>query len=94
MRSSRPGRISAESCDKELISKLPRGEQEKAYDNVRPIRSSEDNHAVELLDAVHLSQETHEDAVAGRAAAFLRATRRSQSVDLVLRVIPSVRGAQ
>jgi hypothetical protein len=56
----------------------------RTHNHVRSVGSSEHNHAVELLNTVHLGEQAHQDSVAGRSTALLRASSRGEGVDFVL----------
>jgi len=79
----------AGSCARRLVSERAvvraRERRKGTHYDVWAVRRSEHDDAVELLDAVHLGEEAHEDPVAGRTAALLRASRRRERIDLVLR---------
>lgn len=67
--------ISGHFCATEVTS---------THDDVRSVRRSENNDAIQLLDAVHFGEQAHEDAVAGRTAALIRSARGRKCVNLVL----------
>lgn len=54
------------------------------HDHVRPIRRSEHDDAIELLNTIHLRQQTHQNPVAGRAATVVGSPSRCKRVNLVL----------
>lgn len=55
-----------------------------AYDDIWPVGCGQDDHAIELLDSVHLSQQAEQHPVASCSATVIASASGGEGINLVL----------